>query len=149
MPLTDTEEQALLDYYNGKTGHSLSVPTTVWYAIHLGAQPPDLDAGTGINEPTEANYARVSKTLGSFFAAASGADPTQAVSSEALTFATTAAAYSDDVYYICEFLTQTGTTFRRCFKLATAATVGSGDNLEVDGAKLVAELGDSGDTFGE
>jgi hypothetical protein len=149
MALVNTEETALLDFYNGKTSHGLSVPTTAWYGLHLGATPPNKDTGTGVNEPTEANYARIQQTLSTFWAPATGGDPTDSQSNINMQWAVTAAAYSDDIYYILEFATETANTFRRSFKLATPATIGSGDRAFISAGNLVAEFGDDGDTFGE
>jgi hypothetical protein len=149
MPLTNSEKAAVLDFYNGKVSHGLSVPVTSFLGLHVSSTPPNRETGATFVEPTEANYARQSVTNSSFWNAATGADPTNADNASLVDFPTTAAAYADDVYYVLEFTSATATTFRRAFRLATPATVGSGDNLRIAAADLVFEFGDQGDTFGE
>jgi hypothetical protein len=149
MPLTNSEKAALLNFYNGKVSHGLSVPATSYLGLHLGATPPNRETGATYTEPTDANYVRQAVTPATFWNSATGGDPTSADSASAVTWPTSAGAYAADVTYVLEFTSLTATTFRRAFRVVSAATIGSGDTPNLAAGALVFELGDSGDTFVE
>jgi hypothetical protein len=49
-------EQAILDYLFG--GGALTKPTSIQVGLHVGATAPDMEAGTGVVEPSGLGYAR-------------------------------------------------------------------------------------------
>jgi hypothetical protein len=53
-------EQKILDYIMG--GGTFAKPSTIAVGLHVGATAPDMEAGTGIVEPSGMGYARKSLT---------------------------------------------------------------------------------------
>lgn len=58
--LTNYAEQKLLDLIFGGTAYT--PPATLYFGLHVGGSAPDMEAGTGIVEPSGNAYARVAVT---------------------------------------------------------------------------------------
>lgn len=74
MPFSDDYRDSILNYVFSQTAFSPSVPATIYVALSVADPTGD---GSGLDEPTDGDYARVAVTNNSTnFPAASGAEKT-------------------------------------------------------------------------